>query len=168
MDGDATSYPIRTHAPTLYHETPTGHHFSHNLCSMRRNGWFRINYRKVWNSGVCVEPYSVLLTCRAQYAVICLCSYLNPLPKAITLHYEYTTAVCLTQRNGCEFWFPRIYNWKSTVYFLRSDACHNTFLRSDDIQCVIFASPCWRGGTVSPARDSEIRFTFLLSKKKSL
>jgi len=61
-----------------YHKTPTCHHFSHNLCSMCRNGWFRINYRKVWNSGVCVEPYSVLLTCFAQYAVICLCCYLPP------------------------------------------------------------------------------------------
>jgi hypothetical protein len=86
-----------------YHKTPTGHHFSRNLCSMCRNGWFRFNYHKVWNSGVCVEPFSALLTCCAQYAVICLCCYLNPLPKAIALHYEYTTPVYLTEKNGYEF-----------------------------------------------------------------
>jgi hypothetical protein len=86
-----------------YHKTPTSNHFSRNLCNMYRNGSYPINYHKVWNSAVCVEPYSVLLTCCAQYAVICLCCYLNPLPKAITLHYEYTTPVYLAQRTDVNF-----------------------------------------------------------------
>jgi len=150
-----------------YLKTPTGYHFSHNLCSMYRNGWFRINYREVWNSGVCVEPYSVLLTCCSKYAVICLCCYLNPLPKAITLHYEYTTPVYLRQRNGCEFWFPRVYNWKSTVYILRSDTCHdNTFLPFDDIQCVFFLRSC--AEAEEPSRvlvTQKFASLFLLSKK---
>jgi hypothetical protein len=126
-----------------YHKTPTGHHFLRNLCSMYGNCWYRVNYHKVWNGVVCVEPYSVLLTCCAQYAVICLCCYLNPLPKAVTLHYEYIARVYLRQKNGCEFDSLVFTTVFSTVYFPRSDTCHdNTLSRFDDIQCILFVSPC--------------------------
>jgi hypothetical protein len=68
-----------------YHRT-RAHHFSCNLRCRYRNGWYRVNYHKVWNSVVCIVPYSVLLKCCSQYADICLWCYLNPLPKAITSH----------------------------------------------------------------------------------
>ena len=127
-----------------YHRTPTGYHVSCSLCSVYRNCWYRVNYHKVWNGGVCVEPYSVLLTCCAQYAVICLCCYLNPLPKAITLHYEYTTPVYLRQKNGCEF--DSLVFTTGKVQFIFREAMPVMTTRSRDLTIYrvffFFVSPC--------------------------
>jgi hypothetical protein len=129
-------------------KTAAAYYFSRNLCSMWRNDCYCVNYHKACNSRVCVELCSVVLTCCAQCADICLRCYLCPLPKAIVLQYDFTAPVYLTLKDRCEF--DSLVFTTGKVQFIYREALRAMTTRTCDLTIYrvffIAGRPRWTSG----------------------